>query len=64
MRLFESVAPSEMGYELNYVLRENNAPWTVMTRENNRVELMTLRQTHDKVPIVTAIFNGQRKRAQ
>ena len=54
------VAPSEMGYELNYVLRENNVPWTVMTRENSRVELMTLNRTHTKVPLVTAVFDGQR----
>lgn len=54
------VLPGDMGYELNYVLRENNTPWTVMTRENNKLELMTLNRKEYKVPIVTAVFHGQR----
>lgn len=54
------LVPAEMAYELNYVIRENNAPWTVMARDNNKIELLSSSQKDYKVPIVTAIFNGHR----
>lgn len=55
------VHPSEMAYELNYVFRDNNSPWTVVGK-NNKVELLSSSMKNSRVPIISAKFTtGKRQ---